>query len=187
MKYENLIICGIPKAFDISSAVDLVQPLCDGMHGDDIQYDAYPAECDEDKGEDAIVMFKYDESSTGIYLIHNSIQQTLSLWLSPWAVEADVLIYAAFINAVLTKHKRARLFDKYAPLKGLTEDDVLYMIEERKKYLKRLLTTKDGFTMEGLNTCYTLKVEHLKPAASVDTQILELQNVFVKMQWEMED
>ena len=52
--------------------------------------------------------------------------------------------------------------------------------------LTRLLTTKDGFTMEGINADFTLKVAHLKPAISVDTQIQELQQQFVKMQWETE-
>jgi len=32
------------------------------------------------------------------------------------------------------------------------------MIKDRKAYLKRLLTTKDGFTMEGLNVDYEVKV-----------------------------
>jgi hypothetical protein len=58
------------------------------------------------------------------------------------------------------------------------------MIEERKRYLKRLLTTKDGFTMEGINADFTLKVTLLKPAASVDIQMQELQQQFVGMQWE---
>ena len=52
--------------------------------------------------------------------------------------------------------------------------------------LTRLLTTKDGFTMEGINADFTLKVAHLKPAVSVDTQVQELQQQFVKMQWETE-
>lgn len=101
-------------------------------------------------------------------------------------METDVQLYALFVNAFLAKHKRARLYDKYAPLKSLTDDDVQKMIEERKRYLKRLLTTKDGFTMEGINADFTLKVAHLKPAVSVDTQIQELQQQFVKMQWETE-
>jgi len=111
----------------------------------------------------------------------------LTVELSPWASEADVLLYGAFINAVLAKHKRARLYDKYAPLKGLTDEDVQRMIKDRKAYLKRLLTTKDGFTMEGLNADYTLQVAHLRPAASLDEQVLELQKQFVAMQWENEE
>ena len=92
-----------------------------------------------------------------------------------------------FVNAVLAKHKRARLYDKYAPLKGLIDDDVLRMIKERKAYLKRLLTTKEGFTMEGINAGFTLQVAHLRPAISPDMQVLELQRQFVKMQWEIEE
>lgn len=98
--------------------------------------------------------------------------------------EADVLLYTAFVNAVLAKHKRARLYDKYAPLKNLTDDDVQQMIKDRKTYLKRLLKTKEGFTMEGINAGFTLKVAHLRPAISPDMQVLELQRQFVAMQWE---
>ena len=112
--------------------------------------------------------------------------KTLTIELSPWAVEADVQLYALFVNAFLAKHKRARLYDKYAPLKSLTDKDMQKMIEERKRYLKRLLATKDGFTMEGINADFTLKVAHLKPATSVDIQVQELQQQFVKMQWETE-
>ena len=133
------------------------------------------------------LLFKYNESATGIYLVHTQHLQALALELSPLASEADVLLYAAFVNAVLAKHKRARLYDKYAPLKGLTDDDVLRMIKDRKAYLKRLLATKDGFTMEGLNADFTLQVAHLRPAISPDMQVLELQQQFVAMQWEIEE
>ena len=47
-------------------------------------------------------------------LVHTLHLQTLSVHLSPWASEADVLLYADFVNALLRKHKRARLYDKYA-------------------------------------------------------------------------
>lgn len=94
------------------------------------------------------------------------------------------MLYVSFINAVLAKHKRARLYDKYAPLAGLTDDDAQAMIKARKAYLKRLLATKDGFTMEGVNADYSLKVAHLSPAISPDMQVLELQRRFVGMQWE---
>ena len=40
--------------------------------------------------------------------------------------------------------------------------------------------------MEGINADFTLKVAHLKPAASADMQMQELQQQFVKMQWEFE-
>ena len=86
--------------------------------------------------------------------MHTPHLQTLALELSPWASEADVLLYAAFVNAVLAKHKRARLYDKYAPLKSLTDDDVRQMMKDRKAYLKRMLKTKEGFTMEGINVDY---------------------------------
>ena len=134
----------------MGDAVDYLQPWSDDMRPEDILYDMYPAEADEEKGEDAVVL------------------------------------YAALVNAVLAKHKRARLYDKYAPLVGLTDDDVHQMINDRKAYLKRLLTTKDGFTMEGLNAGFTLQVAHLRPAISPDIQALELQQQFVRMQWEIE-
>ena len=82
MKYSSLIIAGVPKSFDLFDAVDYLQPLWEGMNPDDIQYDAYPAECDEEKGEEACVMFKYNESATGVYVVHNPHLQTLSLELS---------------------------------------------------------------------------------------------------------
>lgn len=187
MKFSNLIIAGLPKTFDVGYAGDYIQPTTDDTRPEDILYDIYPGEADEERGEDAVVLFKYNESATGIYLVHTPHLQALAVHLSPWASEADVLLYAAFVNSVLAKHKRARLYDKYAPLKGLTEDDVQLMIKERKSYLKRLLTTKEGFTMEGLNAGFTLKVAHLRPAISPDMQVFELQRMFVRMQWERED
>ena len=187
MKLSHLIISGLPKSFNLWDAVEYVQPLQEGMDPDDILIDAYPAECDEDKGEDACVLFKYDESATGVEIVHNLHLQMLTLWLSDWAVEADVMLYVSFINAVLAKHKRARLYDKYAPLAGLTDDDAQAMIKARKAYLKRLLATRDGFTMEGVNADYSLKVAHLSPDISPDIQVLELQRRFVEMQWEEEE
>ena len=184
MKYSKLTIAGVPKSFKIWDAVDYVQDLSEDESPDDVQYDFYSAECNEEKGEDACVLFKYDESATGIFVTHTPHLQTLSLELSPWAVETDVQLYALFANAFLAKHKRSRLYDKYALLKNLTDNDVQKMIEERKRYLKRLLTTKDGFMMEGINADFSLKVAHLKSAASVDLQMQELQQQFVKMQWE---
>jgi hypothetical protein len=74
-----------------------------------------------------------------------------------------------------------------------TSDPTINVARITQRYLNgghevpiRLLTTKDGFTMEGINADFTLKVAHLKPAVSVDTQIQELQQQFVKMQWETE-
>jgi len=183
MKYSSLIISGIPKSFNIWNTPEYLQPMSDDMNPDDILYDWYPADCNEDKGEIAIMVFKYDESASGIYLVHTPHIQSLSLELSPWAVEADVYLYAALINAILTKHKRARLYDKYAPLRSLNDDAVSQMIKERKNYLRRLLTTKEGFTMDGLNASLTLQVAHLRPAPTLDMQILELQQSFVRMQW----
>ena len=151
MRYSKLTIAGVPKSFKIWDTVDYVQDVSEDVSLDDVQYDFYSLECDEEKGEEACVLFKYDESATGVFVTHTPHLQTLSIELSPWAVETDVLLYALFVNAFLARHKRARLYDKYAPLKSLTDDDVQKMIEERKKYLKRLLTTKDGFTMEGIN------------------------------------
>lgn len=186
MKYSELTIVGVPKSFDLSYAVDYVQPMTEDMNLEDILYDAYPLEYDKTKNTDACVIFKYNESATGIYVSHTPHLQTLTLGLSPWAVEVDVLLCASFVNAILSKHKRARLYDKYAPLKGLTDKDVHQMIKERKRYLKHLLTMKEGFTMEGINASFSLFVADLKPAISVDMQVLELQRSFVGMQWTLE-
>ena len=184
MKYSQLTITNLPKSFDIADAVDYIQPTSDFTRPEDILYDMYPAEADE-KGSEAAVLFKYDESATGIYLVHTPYLQTLSVFLSPWASEADVLLYAAIVNAILAKHKRARLYDEYAPLKSLTDDDVHQMIKERKDYLKHLLTTKEGFTMQGVNAGFTLRVSDLRPAITIDMQVMELQRQFVRMQWEI--
>ena len=40
--------------------------------------------------------------------------------------------------------------------------------------------------MEGINADYTLKVVHLKPAASVEILVQELQQSFVGMLWNNE-
>ena len=54
------------------------------------------------------------------------------------------------VNAVLKKHPRTKLYAKYDILKGLTEEDERKMIADRQSHVKRLLKTKEGFTMEGL-------------------------------------
>ena len=187
MKYSKLIIAGLPKSFDVTYAGDYVQDLPDDAPIEDFLYDFYFAEADEDKGEEAVYLFKYNESATGIYLVYTPHLQSLSMELSPWASEADVLLYAAFINAVLAKHKRARLYDKYAPLKGLTDEDVTRMIKDRRAYLKRQLTTKEGFTMEGLNADYEVTVAHLWPDMPPEVWVQELMRQFVGMQWEKEE
>ena len=61
------------------------------------------------------------------------------------------------------------------------------MISDRKKHLKKLLSKNEGFVMQGLNSSYSLFPSHLRPAPSVEMQMLELQNTFVKMQWEFEE
>lgn len=180
-----MTIAGVPKSFKIWDALDYIQDLPEDASSDNVLFDYYSAECDEQRGEEACVLFKYDESATGIFVTHTPHLQTLSIELSPWAVETDVLLYVLFVNAFLAKHKRVRLYDKYAPLKSLTDDDAQKMVEERKRYLKRQLSTREGFTMEGINADFTLKVAHLKPAASLEMQMQELQQQFVKMQWEL--
>ena len=185
MKYDKLSIFGLPKTFNLWDACDSFQPAGIVTSPDDILFDMYPAECNE--GEDASILFQYDESATGVDLVYTPHLQTLSLWLSPWAVEADVQLYVKYVNFILSKYKRAKLFDKYAPLKGLTEEDEKQMIKARSKHLEHLLATREGFTMEGLNAGYTLKVAHLKPADSLEQQAKELQNVFVEMQWTFDE
>lgn len=54
-------------------------------------------------------------------------------------------------------------------------------------YLKRLLAIKDGFTMDGLNADYTLKVALLSPVFSPYMQVMERQRRFVEMQSEEEE
>jgi len=87
----------------------------------------------------------------------------------------------------LKKHPRAKLYGKYDIIKNLTDIELNRMLADRRKYLKRLLQTKDGFTMEGINDDFTLQVAHLRKATSIDMQVIELQQVFTKMQWEEDD
>ena len=61
MKYSNHIIAGLPKSFDVGFAPDYIQRLSEDASPEDILYDMYPAECDEENGEDAVVLFKYNE------------------------------------------------------------------------------------------------------------------------------
>ena len=185
MKYDELTIIGLPKSFKIYKAIDYLYPNGEPDNPEDVLYDEYFVECDE--GEDASIVFKYNESATGVYVVYNSTVNALNLWLSPWAVEADVLLYVAFINAILKKHPCAKLYDKYDIIKNLTDIELNRMLADRRKSLKRLLQTKDGFTMEGINDDFTLKVADLPKAASIDMQVTELQQVFTKMQWEEDE
>ena len=61
------------------------------------------------------------------------------------------------------------------------------MIKDRKAYLKRQLTTKEGFTMEGLSVDYEVKVAHLWPNMPPEVWMQELMRQFVAMQWEAEE
>lgn len=185
MKYDELTIIGLPKSFKIYKAIDYLYPNGEPDNPEDVLYDEYFVECDE--GEDASIVFKYNESATGVYIVYNSTVNALNLWLSPWAVEADVLLYVAFINVILKKHPRTKLYDKYDIIKNLTDIELNRMLADRRKYLKRLLQTKDGFTMEGVNNDFTLQVANLPKAASIDMQVTELQQVFTKMQWEEDE
>ena len=186
MKYDKLTIVGLPKRFKVYNVVDYLYPD-DGQpeSPDDVIYDFLPKECDE--GEDAIVVYEYNESVTGVEIVYEEAAHALTFSLSHWASDADVRIYTKIVNAVLKKHPRARLYAHYDLLKGLTEDDEKKMIANRLSYVKRLLKTKEGFTMEGLFRDFTLKVAHLRPAPTVDIQALELRNMFVEMQWQAEE
>ena len=186
MKYDKLTIVGLPKKFKVYNVVDYLYP--DGgqpENPDDMVYDFLPEECDE--GEDAIVVYEYNESATGVEVVYEEASHSLTFSLSHWASDADVRIYTKIVNAVLKKHPRARLYAHYELLKVLTEDDEKKMIANRLNYVKRLLKTKESFTMEGLFSDFTLNVSHLRPAPTVDIQALELRNMFVGMQWQAEE
>lgn len=88
---------------------------------DDILYDEWPT--DGDEGEDAMMVYEYYKSATGVYLAYNETVQALSFELAPWASNADVSLYVKLVNAVLKKHPRAKLYAQYDILKGLTEED----------------------------------------------------------------
>ena len=182
MRYKQHEIVGLPKTFKVYHTLDYLRPQGVELPPECLTQDFHPLEWD--KEERGIIAFKYNESATGVEILHDMHLQTLSLYLSEWAVEADVLLYVDIVNAVLKKHPRSKLYAKYDILKGLTDLDANRMITERKRYLKRTLINKDHFTMEGLNSSFTLAVEHLRPASSVDMQVFELQRMFTKMQWE---
>lgn len=183
MKYDKLKICGLPKSFNLWASIDYVDTLPEEHDVDDIQYDMLPLECDEEKGEIGMVVFRYNESATGVYIVYNKVTNVLELELLPWASEADVKLYALYINAVLTKHKRARLYERFAPLPAISDEAVQKMLADRQKYLSRLLAKGEEFELEGLNACYVVNPTHLRPAPSVDMQVQALRDAFVKAQW----
>ena len=185
MKYDKLTIIGLPKKFKVYYALDYLY-LDDQLpdNPDDILYDEWPVECDE--GEDAMMAYEYNKSATGVYVAYNETVHALSFELSPWASDADVSLYVKLVNAVLKKHPRAKLYAQYDILKGLTEEDEKKMKADRQSYVKRLLKTKEGFTMEGLFHGFTLKVAHLRPAPTLDIQARDLRQLFADMQWEKE-
>ena len=183
MKYDKLTIIGLPKKFKVYYALDY---LYSGYqlpnNPDDIIYDEWPA--DGEEGEDAMMVYEYYKSATGVYLAYNETVHALSFELSSWASDADVSLYVKLVNAVLKKHPRAKLYAQYDILRGLTEEDERKMIVDRQSYVKHLLKTKEGFTMEGLFHDFTLKVAHLRPALTRDIQARELRQMFADMQWE---
>ena len=183
MKYDKLTIIGLPTKFKVYYALDYLY-LDDQLpdNPDDILYDEWPVECDE--GEDAMMGYEYYKSATGVYLAYNETMHALSFELSPWASDADVSLYVKLVNAVLKKHPRAKLYAQYDILKGLTDEEEKKMIADRQSYVKRLLKTKEGFTMEGLFHGCTLKVAHLRPALTLDIQARDLRQLFADIQWE---
>lgn len=183
MKYDKLTIIGLPTKFKVYYALDYLY-LDDQLpdNPDDILYDEWPVECDE--GEDAMMVYEYYKSATGVYLAYNETMHALSFELSPWASDADVSLYVKLVNAVLKKHPRAKLYAQYDILKGLTDEEEKKMIADRQSYVKRLLKTKEGFTMEGLFHGCTLEVAHLRPALTLDIQARDLRQLFADIQWE---
>lgn len=183
MRYDKLTIIGVPKKFKVYYALDYLYP--DGQlpdNPDDILYDEWPT--DGEEGEDAMMAYEYNKSATGVYLAYNETVHALSFELSTWASDADVSLYVKLVNAVLKKHPRAKLYAQCDILKGLTEEDERKMIADHQSYVKHLLKTKEGFTMEGLFHGFTLKVAHLRPASTLDIQAKELRQLFADMQWE---
>ena len=186
MKYDKLTIIGLPKKFKVYYALDYLYPgdqLPDNP--DEILYDEWPTEGDE--GEDAMMVYEYNKSATGVYMAYNETVHALSFELSSWASDADVSLYVKLVNAVLKKHPRAKIYAQYDILKGLTEEDEKKMMEDRQNYVKHMLKTKEGFFMEGLFHGFTLKVAHLRPAPTLDMQATMLRDMFTNMQWEEEE
>jgi len=186
MKYDKLTIIGLPKKFKVYYALDYLYSGCQlPDNPDEILYDEWPT--DGEEGEDAMMVYEYNKSATGVYVAYNETVHTLSFELSPWASDGDVSLYVKLVNAVLKKHPRTKLYEQYDILKGLAEEDEKKMIVDRQSYVKHLLKTKEGFTMEGLFHGFTLKVAHLRPAPTLDMQAKELRQMFADMQWEKEE
>lgn len=185
MKYDKLTIVGLPKGFKVYEVTDYLYPNGRPETPEDFVYGELPAEYDE--GERAMLLYEYKESATGVYVVYNEAESSLKFELSPWASDADVRLYVKSINAVLKKHPRAKLYDQNDALKGLTEDDQNLMLKDWQKFMEHMLKTKEGFTMDGLFTGFTLQVAHLRPAPTIEQQASELRKMFVDMQWEIEE
>ena len=67
MKYDKLTIIGLPKKFKVYYALDyLYQDRQLPDNPDDIIYDEWPT--DGEEGEDAMMVYEYYKSATGVYL-----------------------------------------------------------------------------------------------------------------------
>lgn len=185
MKYEKVIIESMPRSFRISGILSLLyhempeNPYCRKYGLRKIESDSL------DNSETFFFAYREGLSATGIALLHNSMLNTLTFMVPGYASEADVLLFATLVNAILRKHPRTKAFDDIGrPVKAVTGQDVDWMNRDRACLLQRNLQTMEGFTMQGLNHSYILKVEHLIPYSSVEMKAFELKQTFINIQWE---
>ncbi|MBQ0081231.1 MAG: hypothetical protein KBS95_06780 [Alistipes sp.] len=187
IKYEKVIIEGLPKKFNIKKILDFLykggipeNPYCE-------HYGLKIVTEDESKNKTCIV-FRKNLSSTGVVIQHNAEQSSLTFLVSEFASDADVVLFASLMNAVLKNHPRAKAFDEYSqPVKYIGAREIEQMNTNRIHLLERLLTTKDDFEMYGINHNFILKVEHLIPYSSLEMQAYELKKMFVEMQWKVDE
>ena len=92
MKYDKLTIIGLPKKFKVYYALAYLDALYPGGqlpdNPDDFLYDEWPT--DGEDGEDAMMVYEYNKSATGVYVAYNETVHALSFELSPWASDAGI-------------------------------------------------------------------------------------------------
>ncbi|MBQ0075346.1 MAG: hypothetical protein KBT34_14295 [Prevotella sp.] len=188
MKYERTIIEGLPKKFNVKKILDLLykggmpeNPYC-------VHYGMKVVAEDKQKNETCVVVFRKDLSATGVFVLHSAELNSLTFAVPGFASDADIILFASLMNAVQKTHPRTKAFDDYnQPVKYIGAREIEQMNTDRIHLLERLLTTKEGFKMDGINHPFILKVEHLIPYSSVEMQAYELKKMFVGMQWEADE
>lgn len=180
-KYTHLIVRGIPKRFNVTGVLDVAFQEEDVDDPLDHEYDQLFLE--PLQGDDAVVAYKYFASATGVYVTYFRDECFLLFELSVWGSDADAELFAALINTMLKKHRRARLYKGQQQLECLTEEDIRRMQEYRRKYVERLLAGRKPFVMEGIWDDLEVNPACPMPAPVLAAQVSLLRQNFVDLQW----